>query len=255
MTLILPEKSTRDFVLATLKAKTCSEILNHCKFPPKRDRLPNLYRAKPVADFFGITEERLLSIATKNRKEFCADDLVFLVGQLQDDLFKTREGRDLVMSESFEDRVEYLSHRSVGEFFPTSSVHKVYFILDTVAKAIKIGFSRNVEQRFNAFQVGNLNPLRLLAVQEGGRAKELELHRRFSAHKLRSEWFKDCKEIREYIGSLPPYDPSKQFKGLDWHSMAIVRLALLLPMEHEPANEVQWNAVNITQELAKISTK
>lgn len=73
----------------------------------------------------------------------------------------------------------------------------VYFITD--GEAIKIGKANNPKSRLAGLQTSHHKPLRFLATMPGGSELERELHRVFSAYRIRGEWFKDCKDIRDFI--------------------------------------------------------
>lgn len=66
----------------------------------------------------------------------------------------------------------------------------VYVICDE-SERIKLGKAQNVEQRLMELQVGNAEQLKILyrlEVKDMTRA-ETSLHRLFSAHHIRGEWF------------------------------------------------------------------
>lgn len=73
----------------------------------------------------------------------------------------------------------------------------VYFITD--GEAIKIGKANNPKSRLSALQTSHYKPLAVLATMSGGEELERELHRTFDALRIRGEWFKDCREIRDFI--------------------------------------------------------
>ncbi len=81
---------------------------------------------------------------------------------------------------------------------------RVYFIQGEHGGAIKIGTSRDVEMRLAVHQIGCPVLLRILGTQQGGRALEAVLHRRFAVHRLHNEWFEPCAELLAYIAGLEP---------------------------------------------------
>lgn len=145
----------------------------------------------------------------------------------QEELMKTSEGRtfffDLLLLNQKADEIEdsqtkiallkkqisILETIQSGEwrkFLPVKPVERVYFILDPDRKCIKIGFSANVDARFENLQHGNPSPLRLLATVVGGRSREYQIHKRVRHLRLHGEWFKDCKELRGLIKELTEGD-------------------------------------------------
>lgn len=65
----------------------------------------------------------------------------------------------------------------------------VYFAIDETQDAVKIGFSRDPNARLNDLQVGNSNKLEMFGAVKAGFSVEGDLHRQFSSHHLRGEWF------------------------------------------------------------------
>lgn len=54
---------------------------------------------------------------------------------------------------------------------------------------MKIGTAKNVDKRMGSLQTGNPEELTLLHTLIGGRKLERQLHRQFSAHHVKGEWF------------------------------------------------------------------
>jgi uncharacterized protein YozE (UPF0346 family) len=89
---------------------------------------------------------------------------------------------------------------------------KIYFIQAASSGAIKIGHShsaKNVEKRRASLQTAHPEPLRLLAVMDGDRKTEAELHRRFSHHHLGGEWFAPHQELIAFISVLRSEDDAR----------------------------------------------
>lgn len=82
----------------------------------------------------------------------------------------------------------------------------VYFMQIGNDGPIKIGFTKHIRHRLSVVQVGNPALVRLIAVTEGGRTQEFELHNRFKKYRLYGEWFEPNPELLEYIS---------QFKSLN----------------------------------------
>ena len=83
----------------------------------------------------------------------------------------------------------------------------IYFIEDP-GGAIKIGYSgRDVMARMNAIQVHNPRRLALMAMMDGGKDKEREMHGRFVELRIGGEWFRREEPLTSFIASLPPFVP------------------------------------------------
>jgi len=72
---------------------------------------------------------------------------------------------------------------------------KVYFILDTVSNAVKIGKANNIDSRISDLQTGNPNALRLIHYidcesEEQSFVLERKLHNQYKELRLIGEWFK-----------------------------------------------------------------
>jgi hypothetical protein len=65
----------------------------------------------------------------------------------------------------------------------------VYFIVNSAAEVVKIGFSHDPESRRRDLQCGSVDPLHLLRVVDGGPKIEAWLHKRFSHLRISGEWF------------------------------------------------------------------
>lgn len=77
----------------------------------------------------------------------------------------------------------------------------IYFI--QAGKAIKIGFTTNLMDRFMVIQTSNAEKLKLIAVIEGSPEGESELHKMFKKYNIRGEWFWPSEELLEFVDSLP----------------------------------------------------
>lgn len=65
----------------------------------------------------------------------------------------------------------------------------LYVIRNPITNHIKIGHTRNIQQRFRALQNGNSVELELVQVFRGCGHLETELHMHFSEHRQMGEWF------------------------------------------------------------------
>lgn len=66
----------------------------------------------------------------------------------------------------------------------------IYFIRAGEDGPVKIGWAVDPKQRLAALQTAHHEKLLILRVIDGEQAEEQELHRRFSQHRIRGEWFR-----------------------------------------------------------------
>lgn len=78
----------------------------------------------------------------------------------------------------------------------------VYFLQASTGQ-IKIGFTRNLIERFSTLQVGNHEQLTVLAAHFGERSEESDLHARFHRFLIRGEWFNPDQEVLDHVGAVP----------------------------------------------------
>ena len=79
----------------------------------------------------------------------------------------------------------------------------IYFIRAQGKRAVKIGHAANPRRRLYSLQIGSSLPLSLVALLDGDRKEEADLHRRFASQRIRGEWFKPCREIENIIRANP----------------------------------------------------
>jgi hypothetical protein len=136
----------------------------------------------------------------------------------------------------------------------------VYFIQEGDEGPIKIGFSRNVQERIKALQTGHAQPLRLLHAMRGTLDDEQRLHRRFARLRIQNEWFAPAPELLDWLAqaagvprSEPPtaVDPRPALQ-LHWAVIAVFVVAaavlviglsfILAPFaaEHWPLTILAW---------------
>lgn len=89
----------------------------------------------------------------------------------------------------------------------------VYFIQEDEDGPIKIGVAVDVDKRLAMLQIGNSRQLRLLAIRDGGRALEIELHKRLGDFRIRGEWFEPSELVMGEVfwsrdGKRPQRPPS-----------------------------------------------
>ncbi len=82
--------------------------------------------------------------------------------------------------------------RLVRAYLSNGNEGWVYFIVvdDEGSRRVKIGFSRNVQQRLKHIEVHSAGTVTLLRKLKGTREDEREWHRKFSHLHLRREWFR-----------------------------------------------------------------
>lgn len=103
----------------------------------------------------------------------------------------------------------------------------IYTIIDTVEeKYCKIGYSTDPIGRLQGIQIGMPLELSIKYVVEGKLKDEKLLHKKFKSHRIRGEWFLFCKEIKEYMKSLPQIELYKsnvqkkpKLKSFDYNSV------------------------------------
>lgn len=92
---------------------------------------------------------------------------------------------------------------------------RVYFVQAGEGGPIKIGVSGDVKTRMASLQGAHFERLRLLGSTPGTSEDERKLHQRFSAARVKGEWFRPVPALLLYIGmaspspspSQPPYQP------------------------------------------------
>ena len=76
----------------------------------------------------------------------------------------------------------------------------IYFIQDTATLNIKIGFTKGCPQaRLESLQTGNPSELVLLAILDGERPQEADLHDWFKEYRIAGEWFRPGSEIIRFM--------------------------------------------------------
>ncbi len=90
----------------------------------------------------------------------------------------------------------------------------VYFIEAVGCNAIKIGFSRNPERRMADMQTDCPARLQLLAIKEGTRRLESQVHQAFANLHLRGEWYRGDETLDRYILRLTGLLDSGRWKIL-----------------------------------------
>jgi YspA, cpYpsA-related SLOG family/Meiotically up-regulated gene 113 len=85
----------------------------------------------------------------------------------------------------------------------------IYFVQNTVTRAIKIGYSKNAKKRLDSLQTATPDKLALLGTIQGGLEHEAALHERFAGYALQGEWFKGD-ILREVLGIIAQHASGPQ---------------------------------------------
>lgn len=101
------------------------------------------------------------------------------------------EGKDHFLFEGIEE--------TVG---PDTSPEFIYFVFSPRMRAIKIGYSRDVDGRIAALQTSAPDKLEVLAIIPGSMKDERGLHTLFAAQRLSGEWFEDRPNLRAHIAEV-----------------------------------------------------
>lgn len=83
---------------------------------------------------------------------------------------------------------------------------QIYFI--ECAGRIKIGFSKNVQNRLRQFSTGSALKFDLLGAMNGTKELERAIHLHLVEHRAHGEWFDDCQAVREVMNNLLTFGPS-----------------------------------------------
>jgi hypothetical protein len=80
----------------------------------------------------------------------------------------------------------------------------VYFIQCGQGGPIKIGISDDLPRRLSKMQADCPFEMIVLGIMPGGVEEEMALHERFSAFRIRGEWFWPARELANYVSDLNP---------------------------------------------------
>ena len=79
---------------------------------------------------------------------------------------------------------------------------RVYFIRGASTGAIKIGYTTDLNGRFNALQGASSETLEVLCAVNGDRELEARFHKRFADCRIRGEWFEATDELLAFIAQI-----------------------------------------------------
>lgn len=92
----------------------------------------------------------------------------------------------------------------------------IYVLQEVTGGPFKIGFANDIVERIKQLQTGNWRELKLVAFHRGSSKLEAQLHRIHARHRIRSEWFADCADVREVVDACLQFmrdDPPGLFSG------------------------------------------
>ncbi|NCI19843.1 GIY-YIG nuclease family protein [Clostridium botulinum] len=75
----------------------------------------------------------------------------------------------------------------------------VYFILDTSANLVKIGFTRNLKRRMKQLETSNCNLKIIYKIENCSMDYEQSLHIFFQTERVKNEWFNYGDSIKQWI--------------------------------------------------------
>ena len=103
----------------------------------------------------------------------------------------------------------------------------IYFLQDHGSKLIKIGYAADPWKRLYQIRTATPGHVDLLAIQEGERADEQEIHTRFAGLRSRGEWFTPAPELMSYIASLgkPERECPQSRTRAFWNGMNTVEVS------------------------------
>lgn len=110
-------------------------------------------------------------------------------------------------------------------------MEKHYCYIVEAHKYVKIGYTKNLENRIDTMQTGNPHPIKLVCkfvydTESAARAMEAHLHRRFRRARFNREWFKKNKVIwgLRQQGKFTEYDKTR-LTGSEMDELEIVSAA------------------------------
>lgn len=78
----------------------------------------------------------------------------------------------------------------------------VYFVQETSSDGyIKIGYSNQVSRRIEGLRTDNAHEIKVLLILNGDRKLEHEMHRRFWDSHTHGDWFRQSKDLIDFIES------------------------------------------------------
>lgn len=85
-------------------------------------------------------------------------DFMLGVSIMPEDSTPLSPGAESLLEKRADELIAVVESGGWRKYLPEPKCCKVYFVLDAEQKAVKIGFSKNVDARFQSLQHGNPNP-------------------------------------------------------------------------------------------------
>lgn len=112
----------------------------------------------------------------------------------------------------------------------------VYFIGCLENKVVKIGYSKNVENRLTQLQTGYPTKLSVFKVLDGDTDDEKFYHEYFSSYRIGGEWFELSDELRKFLNL-----EEQGFKIYDFTKLFIIKSAIDIKFMFLLAKYVKYN--------------
>ena len=107
---------------------------------------------------------------------------------------------DIACEEKLKHRAEYFIYRSLPFCFQFNSY--IYVVMAESTNKVKIGFAKDVKKRLKSLATGCPYELKLITSFPASMQYEKEIHKKFSKHRSRGEWFDYKDEIVAWVDSL-----------------------------------------------------
>lgn len=157
--------------------------------------------SKEQLAIIAIDYKNLLSIEAEKRMKHSIDKPAAKTPQAK--LHRFSDGRFCKISETPEEAVLYDQEICKIENGLGYNDPVVYFIQAEGGGDIKIGVSKNVNERLKQLQISNSEKLIITNILPGGYEKEKELHEKFKGINKGGEWFKATHMLAEISKALP----------------------------------------------------
>lgn len=115
--------------------------------------------------------------------------------------------KDYARKKSDERELQYEEQRRLNKLLPKEKppiIGDLYLIHDSSSDVLKIGYTKNIENRLSSLQSATSHKLELLYLITGHAYREKEVHALFDVLRLsqKGEWFKYDNSIIDYFKSL-----------------------------------------------------
>jgi hypothetical protein len=116
----------------------------------------------------------------------------------------------------------------------------VYIVRPGARNIVKIGHTGNIHKRIKEMQISSPERILLIATIEGGEREERQIHTRLRSERIRGEWFKLSKPVREFLQRLKLADYHLEY-GLLTDSELAQRLEILATSGEKTINGFMIN--------------